>query len=182
MNTASDITTGCKQSVNAYLLARTLFEVEREKVDEIHKRVLKDNRFFEDEDISEIRSRTEKGERITEPKNAWTMSTEDHKTYCSFVRDDLVKAGYEIKDIEGEEYYSYKCPALSAENVKRDAEHLIVDTFSASLDFGDDFAHKLLCNGLDTYHKFIDLCVGVVVNMPGYKNPLTGKEVTALNS
>ena len=174
--TAKDITPDCKQAVAAYLLARTLFEVERERVDKIQQAIL-DAGVYNVEDRWADKGRTV--ERITKLKDTFLMSDEDHHDYLTFVRQELVKAGYVIKDCEGEPFYSYCCPALSAESLKRDAEHVIIDSFAGVLKAGDDFGHKLLCNGLDKYYKFVDLCVGLVVNLPDFQNPLTGKAVKA---
>ena len=173
--TAQDITQECKTAVSAYLLARTLFECERDKVDEIQQNILDSCVFnYAEEWKSERRGLSG---RITSLKDTYLMSDTDHHDYLEFVRADLVKAGYVIEDIPGEPIYSYKCPALSAESLKRDAEHLIIDAFASALKFGDDFGHKLICSGLEAYHKFIDLCVGMVVNMDDFKNPLTGKVI-----
>ena len=54
-----------------------------------------------------------------------------------------------------------------------------INSYGATKMLGEkgDFRHKLLCAGLDKYRQFIDLVVGLVVNAPGFKNPLTGQEV-----
>lgn len=63
------------------------------------------------------------------------------------------------------------CPALMAESVVTTTEHLIVECAAEMLK-KDITIHKLLCAGLDKYKRFIDLCVGAVVNLPDFRNPL----------
>jgi len=61
------------------------------------------------------------------------------------------------------------CPALTAESLQRDAEHLIVEV---AADYFDGITvHKLICCGLEKYHKFIDLIVGMCVNHPDFEAP-----------
>lgn len=166
------ITNAVKSAVNAYLLARTLAECEREKVDALAREILESTPYHTDPKF------IEKGhahEYITDPDKTWMLEVEEHHDYLLDLRKAMQNAGYTIKSIPGEPEYSYKCPALTAESLQSDAEHLIIDAVAEMIGDSDDLAHNLICAGMDKYHQFIDLAVKMVVNMPGFKNPLTGE-------
>lgn len=164
-----------KSAVNAYLMARAHAELQREKVDSIARELLTTAEYYTDPKF--ITRARKKSERITEPKNAWLLEDSEHTDYLLDLKHALKKAGYKIEDIPGEPAHSYKCPALVAEDIQRDAERLIIKTAAEMLGETEDFHHKLLCNGLDKYYQFIDLVVKLVVNLPNFKNPLTKQEV-----
>ena len=174
--TVENITQDCISAVNTYLMARTLYECERVKVDKIQQAILDAHVYNYAKEWSATRRGGLSG-RITSLNDTYLMSDKDHHEFLTFVRGDLERAGYKIKSTPGDPVYSFCCPALVAESMKRDAEHLIIEAFAAILGADKDFGNSLLCNGLDQYHRFIDLCIKLVVNMPGYKNPLTGQEV-----
>ena len=164
------ITNGVKSSVNAYLLARTLAECERAKVDTLAHEILKTRIYHADPKFIAM---GHAGERITDPDKAWMLEAEEHHDYLIDLKKAMQGAGYTIKSIPGEPEYSYNCPALTAESMQRDAEHLIIDTMAEMLGESEELGHNLICAGMDKYHQFIDLAVKMVVNMPGFKNPLT---------
>jgi hypothetical protein len=166
------ITQSVKSAVNAYLMARTLAECERKKVNSLAREILETATYQADPKLVE---RGHAIERITDPDKAWMLEAEEHHDYLLDLRKAMQDAGYTIKSIPGEPEYSYNCPALTAESLQRDAEHLIIDTMAEMLGESKDLGHNLICAGLDKYHQFIDLAVGMVVNMPGFKNPLTNK-------
>jgi len=168
------ITQAVKSAVNAYFLARINAEVHRERVDAIQRRLLNETGYYVSKDHGRY---ADAHERITEPKNTWLMSDDDSHDYLSDLRDELEKAGYKIDAPLGEPYWSYFCPALTAESLQRDTEHLLIDSAAEMLGEKDDFRHKLLCAGLEKYHKFVDLVCKLVVNSPGFKNPLTGQSI-----
>ena len=164
------ITSDVKSAVNAYLMARTLAECEREKVDSLAREILGTASYHADPKFVTI-ERT--SERITDPGKAWMMEAKEHHDYLIDLRKALQDAGYTIKSIPDEAEYSYSCPALMAEGLQRDAEHLLIDATAAMIGEKDDLRHNLICAGMDKYHQFIDLAVKMVVNMPGFRNPLT---------
>lgn len=164
------ITNGVKSAVNAYLMARTLAECEREKVDTLARGILETATYHADPKFV-TRKRT--SERITDPDKAWMLEAEEHHDYLLDLKKAMQDAGYIIKSIPEEPEYSYNCPALTAEHIQTKTEHLIIETTAEMLGEKDDLAHNLICAGLDKYHQFIDLVVKMVVNMPGFRNPLT---------
>lgn len=164
------ITNSVKSAVNAYLLARTLAECEREKNDNLAREILGTATYRAGPKFI-TRGRT--SERITDPDKAWMMEAEEHHAYLIDLRKALQGAGYTIKSIAGEPEYSYNCPALTAYGLQIDAEHLLIDATAEMIGEKDDLGHNLICAGLDKYHQFIDLAVKMVINMPGFKSPLT---------
>jgi len=173
--TPQDMPQSVKSAVNAYLMARTYAECEKEKVDSIALELLTTAKYYTDPKF--ITRARMKSKHITKPKDAWMMTDSEHIDYLIDLKHALRKAGYEIEDIKDEPDHCYKCPALSAEYLQTQAQWLIIDTAGEMLGETGDFQHKLLCAGLDKYHEFIDLVVKMVVNMPDFKNPLTGRKV-----
>lgn len=173
--TASMITQDVKSAVNAYLMARTFAEVQREKVDAIQREELDVFEFYV---APEYAVRGREIERITGPDKTWLMSDKDHKAYLEGVRFELEKAGYKIQQADGtQDKHQYYCPALVAESAQRETEHLIIKAAADMLKEPKVTVHNLLSLGLERYHEFIDLVVKLVVNAPGFQNPLTGKKV-----
>lgn len=164
------ITNAVKSAVNAYLMARTLAKCEREKVDSLARGILETASYHAD---LKFVTRERTSERITDPDKAWMLEAEEHHNYLIDLRKALQGAGYTIKSIQGEPEYSYNCPALMAEGLQMDAEHLLIEATAEMIGEKDDLVHNLICAGLDKYHQFIDLVVGMIVNMPGFRNPLT---------
>lgn len=164
------ITNSIKSAVNSYLMARTLAECEREKVDTLARGILGTATYHADPKFV-TRERT--SERITDPDKAWMLEVEEHHDYLLDLKKAMQDAGYIIKSIPKEPEYSYNCPALTAYGLQIDAEHLLIDAVAEMLGESSELGHNLICAGLDKYNQFIDLVVKMVVNMPGFKNPLT---------
>jgi len=170
-----DITPAVKSAVNAYLLARANAELHREKVDKIAKKILSTATYYAD--VKHLSRGRIKSERILEHKDCWLMSEDEGHEYFVDLRYELEQSGYKIESTIGDPEWSYCCPALTAECLQTDTEHLVIDSAAEMLGEDETFRNKLLCNGFDSYRKFIDLVVGLVVNTPGFKNPLTGEVV-----
>ena len=168
--TQKDVTPALKSSVNAYLMARAMAEVTREKVNEVYQEVLQIHPLYEDLDT---RARKAEPSRIYDPDKMY-LSTDEET--CSDVYAD---ADFTLRErnIKPGDMPRDHCPALVAECVQRDTEHLIIETAAEMLAFDiepKEFGNKLLCLGLEKYQEFINLCVGLVVKLPDFKNPLTG--------
>jgi hypothetical protein len=173
--TQKQITPAVKSAVNAYLMARTHAELQREKIDKIQRRLLATADYFPD---PELVGRREMSGPIKDPKFTYLLKEDEFADYLTDLKQELVKAGYEIKHTEGEPEHSYNCPALTAENLQTKAEWILVDASAEMLGEKDDFRNRLLCAGLDKYRQFIDLTVKLVVSQPDFRNPLT-QEVVA---
>lgn len=184
MNTTLNIKSipqSVKSAVDAYMLARTMAESEREKVDAIKRNILETADYWPCDEWSE---RGIERKPIRDPKHAYLMDEKEWQSYSSDVRYALEMAGYDIKQTEKTDpYWSYLCPALCAESVQHDAERLLIRLGAEMLgvEKPGDFNNMLLCcfkdgkTGLQHRAEFIDLICKVVVNLPDYKNPLTGK-------
>lgn len=164
------ITQGVKSAVSAYLMARTMAEYEREKVDSLAREIIETATYHADPMFV---TRGHASKRITDPKKAWMLETEEFHDYLIDLKKAMQSAGYKIKSLPGDPEYSYNCPALTAESLQGDAEILIIEAMAEMLGEKDDLAHNLMCAGIEKYHQFIDLVVGMVVNAPGFRNPLT---------
>lgn len=163
------ITQAVKSSVNAYLLARAHAETHREKVDKIQRNLL--NTLEYNVDPKWRKGHRDVGfDRITDPKDTYLMRDDQWADYYEELKHDLIKAGYNIQVRANN---SYNCPALVAEDLQRTTERLIIESAAEMLGEKNDLQHTLLCAGLDKYQQFIDLVCKLVVNMPGFKNPLT---------
>ena len=164
-----------KSAVNAYMMARAYAETMRERVDVIQRRLLADTAYFADPEMAE---RRRVDERVTDPKLTFLMKDDEFHDYLIDLKAELKKDGLTVKEYPGDPEYSYGCPALIAEDLQMTTERLVIDTGAAFMgEDGGEFHYKLLCAGMDKYHAFIDLVCKLVVNLPGFKNPLTGEAV-----
>lgn len=149
---------GLRRDVNNYLLARTYAECKREEVDKIERQVLADDEYF-------ARNFLPKGQRgprfrVTEPKDSWLMEEDDMLRYHKRLCDIHLAAGF----ADAAKGY---CPALVAEGLQTDTEHLLLDAADEYIPgiSGAKFAER------EKRQKAIDLIVGLVVNFPGYVPP-----------
>jgi len=172
MNIPKNLPQELKSAVDAYLMARALAETERANVDAIQRRILETADYWTG---PTCRAPGEHPRPVKDPKDSWLMEENEFHDYLSDVRRELEKAGYEI-ETQGEHYWNYFCPALSAESLQRDAENLVIEATARMIGHAkpEEMNHLLLCHapGLETRQKFIDLAVGLVVNFPGFKSPL----------
>jgi len=156
--TIEDITPDIKSAVNAVLMARAMAETERMKMDKMMTEILSSAVYMTSKEYEPER----KSERIVEAKITWLMSKEDFADFNAECQKRIREMGYKTKPGQ--------CPALVAEDIQRTVEHVLIDC--AEPVFGVDL-DKLLCAGMDKYHKYIKLLCGLVVNLPGFKNSLT---------
>jgi len=165
--TTKDVTPGVKSAVNAYLMARVYAETMREEVDKIERAVLKECPLSNGRE----QKRGMPAKEITDPKYTYHCTNEDElQDYYEECDKRERKASLKPDSMPFDH-----CPALVAENIQNKTQWLICDVAAEMLkmDFdGKELNHRLLCMGLDKYNQFIDLVVGLVVNLPGFKNPL----------
>ena len=142
-----------------------------EKVNQVYSEVLEIHPIFEDF-MSERRNGASR--RILDVDKMY-LSTDEATCKEIYADANFTLREKGIKPADMDDDY---CPALVAESIQREAERLIVDSAAEmlGLDFdGKELHHRLLCLGLDKYKQFLDLSVALVVNLPDFKNPLTGK-------
>jgi len=158
--TKEDVTPAVKSSVNAYLLARTYAETKRGQIDAIQRAILAEFPIY---------AKLDNGELITDPKHVYLCTDEaELKFYYDECNVRTRAAGLKPDDMPDSH-----CPALVAETIQTQTEHLLIECGAEMLGVDDPkgFGNKLLCSGLKHYEEFIRLIVSLVVNLPDYKAP-----------
>lgn len=167
--TKANITTALKTTVNAVLIAKASAKLMRSEVDKIQRAVLQEcplNLAAE----WKASGRANYPLKITEPKHAYLGDDAEFKDFAAECGKRERAAGLKPDSMPDDH-----CPALVAEDIERQAIALLIDEAAVSLGFdmsGPDLRHKLLCLGLDQYNRFVDLVIGLVVNLPDFRNPL----------
>lgn len=165
--TAASVAAELRPAVDAVLMTMAHAQLMREKVDAIQREILAECPLTP----GELATKMEETAPITNPKDVYlcddAAQLEDYYAEC----DKRTRAAG-LKPVDMATEY---CPALVAESAQREAEHLMLDCFAELIEFdggGELFRHRLLCRGLDEFKRAKDLCIKIVVNMPGYQNPL----------
>lgn len=171
--TATDVTQEVKSYVNAYLMQRTIAEVTRDKVNTIETEILTECPLMVSDEWSE-RGRLDGP--ITDPKHTYLCDKGPE------LEDYYLETNKRLRDagIKPDEMPDTHCPALVAEHDLIKIERLLLGAAAVMLKLGIDgkeLNQQLMCSGMKQRQKFIDLLVGLVVNMPGYINPLTHKPI-----
>lgn len=148
--------------VDTLLLATATAELERERVDKIQRKVLAESVY-----VGATRDDSGATFRVTEPKDSWQMTTADSAKYLSTLDAIHLAEGF-AKAADG------YCPALTAENLKLKAEWALI---TAAEPFFDITNGQLVSAGKGKRAKYLELLIGLVVNMPGYRSPLKGKAI-----
>ena len=159
------ITDDLKASVRAWLLAKAHSDLMTQEVSQIAHRVLiTDIELYNDQDVKHERAERK---RITDKNDTWlTLDETEFKRYIKVMDNETRKAGLKPDDMPLEH-----CPALVAEHQLIECNWLVLDCAQKMLGIKGDFKNDLLCLGLEKYHGFIDLCVGLVVNLPDFEKP-----------
>jgi hypothetical protein len=168
----ADVTPAVKSAASAVLMARAYAQSMRKQVNAIETAILAECPLF----VADIKSDAPTPERITDPAYVW-MTDLDSPQYHEHLAETnrrLRAAGLKPDDMA-----DAHCPALIAESIQRDAVHILIHAAAEMMDTGsgNDFCHKLLCSGMPKYCYFVDLLCKLVVNLPDFRNPLTGKTV-----
>jgi hypothetical protein len=168
--TVNDITPEVKAAVAAYLLARTFAECKREQVDAVEREALAECPLPV---LEEFRERG-RPEYITDPRLTYMAKPDEFAEHCRECSARERERGIKPADMPEEH-----CPALVAENARRRAEQFLIECAARMLEAPEPekFGALLLCDpkgkGLERRQRFVDLTVGLVVNAPGFTNPLT---------
>ncbi len=159
-----------RSAVNAYLMQRAYAETMRQAVDEVHLAILTQcpiyaNRYRGDHSGT--------GELILKSGNLYLAAEEDEaevQEFYSEANHRLRECGLKPKGMKDSH-----CPALVEEHNRIKTEWLLCECGAEMLGVDDpkNFHNDLLCHGLAKVQEFIDLLCGLVVNEPGYKNPMT---------
>ena len=160
--TREDITPFLKKGVRAYLKTRAYAETMRKAVDKIEREVLQESPLPGPE--NRPGNRRKYSETITEPNEVYLCEDEEAlKKYYQKVNLREREAGLKPDDM-ADDY----CPALVAENLQSDIERLVINEMAYIIGEDRGFFNKLLNAGLTQYQQFIDLTVGLVVNLPDF--------------
>jgi len=150
-----------KSLVNAYLMARAFSETMTEKVEEIQKEILEECPIFEN----------------TYGRSAKIVNFDKLYMHEGDVTDlynesDIRTRAAGLKPADMEKDY---CPALVAKSLLSDIENKLIEASGRPFKVTNN---GLLCSGngkgLENRQKWIDLIVKMVVNAPGFKNPMKG--------
>ena len=157
--TKDDVTQEVKDAVAEYLARRVIAETLRDEVDKVARVILKNYPLY-----TEPRHGME-SERIFEPSRTWLAAKENWEPFYDLKDAELRAAG--LKPAEMEKDF---CPALVAENEQLKAEWALLDAAGIMLEMGMEpggMNDWLLCrpSGLAKRQEFIDLTVGLVVNL-----------------
>lgn len=168
-----DVTPAVKSAVNAYLMARAYAETMRAQVEPYYKKALEIIQVYEDHTFGDRHKPTMK--RIYDHNEMYLSQDEETcKEVYADVNFHLRKDGIKPDSMPDDH-----CPALVAEHLQLKTEWLLIESAAEMLgvDNPKEFNDQILCarNGLEKRKKFIDLVVRLMVNLPDFKNPLTGK-------
>ena len=154
-----------KNLVGSWLLQKAYTEMIREKVDSIYEEILQEIPVYEDLIRHSPRYNNEPIKRITHNKYLYLSEDEESINKIYNLADKTLRE----KGLKPDTMKNDYCPALVAESDLTDIEHKIIEITGNQ--FGIN-VNNLLYSGLDSYHKWIDLTVSAIVNMPDFKNPL----------
>lgn len=145
-------------AVNSLLMAKANAQVWRERVEPIQREMLK----LVGATYSDKHGR--KSGPIDNPKDSWLMADEQHREWCDELDHEYRSRGWlKAEDERG------VCPALKAENLERLASRAVLLAASQY----NEHLHPdgLLCAGLETYRRAINIVCGLVVNHSTYRKP-----------
>lgn len=122
-----------------YFNAKALYETIKENAEEIQRKILAENEFYETEDIMDIKEKhgvtQTKPVRILEPDDTYMMDLETElPRFIDLCYPEYVKAG--IADPRGKEYI----PEANAKDLLREATNCLVD-YAIEL-IPDEFGEK----------------------------------------
>ena len=169
-----------KTAVNAYLLAQANAETLTEHGESIQRELLATADYYPAAEW--VEKYGEDRTPIREPKEVYLMDDDEGNAYFADTRRALEDAGFKIEQSHPEDpYYSYKCPALVAQGIQRTAARCLIICGARwiGVENPEDFPGLLLQqeNGLQKRQEFIDLLCRLIVNMPDFRNPLTGAKM-----
>jgi len=162
--TPADITDELKSAVNAYLMARAYAETMRSSIDEIQRAILEECPLTNGLEIEH----GEPPRAITEPKHTY-LCTDEAQLEDYYAECDKREREAGLKPETMEKDY---CPALVARSMQSNTERLVIECGMRMLGI-DDIRITAIYG--EKRRRFIDLLVRLVVNMPDFKNPMTGK-------
>jgi len=155
MNPKDLLTPSITHAVNAYLMAKAYAETMRPRVDAVHREILTERPIFADLD---------EGQRILDSGDLYLCS---NRELCA---EFYAEANRRLRGlgIKPDSMPDNHCPALVAESLLSQAENALADLSGEPFGLS---AHRLLCAGLENYHKWVNLVCKLVINSEGYQAP-----------
>ena len=153
------LTDAVVSSVNAYMMAQAMAETMRERVDEVHRDILKECPIYADKEHAD-------GKPIYDSGKLY-LTTDDVACQDFYAEADVRLKEAKIKPAAMDKE---KCPALVAENLQTDVETLLLRAVFTMLD-GEPKA--FICLTREKRKMIIEMTISQVVSQPGFKNPLT---------
>jgi hypothetical protein len=152
---ARAVAAALREHVAELLVRKAFAQVERERVDAIQKRELRQQYYYGRIDERQV--------RITNPRESYLMDDDSAKRYFEKLNAIHLADGF------ADAARGY-CPALVAETKETEAEWALIK--AAEEFFPGVTNDKLLCGikglpGLETRHKYLDLLCGLCINAPG---------------
>lgn len=163
----NEIPAAVVRAVDAALLARCYAETMRSAVDAIQREILRECPIKRDPCWSD-RAAGGEPDSITDPRKVYMGMDHHVEDFYAECNKRARAAGIKPPQMPDDH-----CPALVAEDIQLKAELFLLDCAGEMLQ-EPDFA-DLTTRDMDNYHRIIELLCGMVVNMPGYRNPLTNK-------
>lgn len=150
-----------KSYVNAYLMAQIRAETIREKVNVIQRDILSESPLSP----GELAAKCKHTEPITDPKYIYLCDDQAQ------LADYFAEASKREREagLKPDEMPDEHCPALVAEHFQTEVENMLIK--AAGKPLGIDHLYGELRK------RFLDLVVRLVVNLPDFRNPLTGQPV-----
>jgi len=164
--TEADVTQAVKTAVSAVLVATAAAQAKREQVDEIKREILTTATYYADPKLID---RGRAPERIMDPKRDWMLRDDEHADYLATLNQWERQRGVKPDDMP-----DGHCPALVLETLQTRAEQCLIQCGLDMIGQSRDLQHVMFG---DDRKRFISLLIGLVVNLPDFKHPLTGKAV-----
>ncbi len=145
-------------AVNTYLMAKAYVQTWRERVDPIQRDTLKlIGAVYADK-------HSRKTGPITDPKDSWLMSDEQHREWCDELDHEYRSRGW-LTDADARGV----CPALKVEELERQAARAVLMLAAQYVEALEP--DGLICSGMKNYRKGLEIVCGLIVNHSTYRKP-----------
>jgi hypothetical protein len=158
--TPADITPAVKHAVRAYLLARAHAELQREKMEAVDRELLAAREWHTAAEWLKGRGGDRLTPTITDPDRIYLMDDSEAVEYYALRQARVDAMGLDLPPD--------CCPALMAEELERKAARLVVETSAEMVGEDEKFIERLYCRLVHT-NRWVDLIVGLVVNLPDFR-------------
>lgn len=110
--------------------------------------------------LAEMQAKSDKewGEQkvILDETESYLLSDKDAEFYYKRCDEEMTKANLSVEK-------PGQCPLLVAENLLTQSRHILINEMAKTPMFVGITVNKLLCKGIDTYNKFVDLSLTLII-------------------